>query len=114
MNALEIFEAVIVLEAFTLMLYVLVKLWYYDSCIKKTFITKQIEMFLKYGLFKKGLFFSFVYFLSLFIHKIIYIRNPSSNIAYVFSITAGLSLICLSYTVFKISLKTYGRWKTPK
>ncbi len=110
MNALEIFETVIVIEALGLTLFVLAKLWYYDVYLTKTSITKRVEAFLKYGMFMRSLLFTFIYIFSLFMHKMVALNNPSSAAIPWFSIVGNISLIFFSYTLFKISSKTYGRW----
>lgn len=96
MNALEIFEIVITIEALGLMLFALVKLWYHDVYIR--------EMFMRYNLFKKSMLFTFVYVLSMFIQKLISIRYPTGNKVHLsLSVIASLSLVCLSYAFIKVS-----------
>lgn len=111
MDAIRIFEVVIVMEALGLMMFVLIKLWYHDIFLKKTTLTRNLEKYVKYGLFKKGLLFTFIYISSLFLQKLISIGHSSAEMTYLFSIAGNLSLVCLSYTLFKISSHTYGRWK---
>ncbi len=108
MNTLDIIEFIIEAEALGMMIFVIIKLWYYDVHHKKTKIVKKIEARIKYDLFKKVLLFTFIYVISMFLRKILVIGQFSKTWMYVFSIIGNVALIFLFVVLLKISQKTYG------
>jgi hypothetical protein len=111
MDTLNMIETIITAEALGIMIFALVKLWYYDVLKKKTSLARRVEIFLKYKWFKLTLFFTFIYVLALFFNKLVELNSAASDLAKGSSIVASLALLCLAFTVWKISSKTYGKTK---
>ena len=111
MNALEIFEVVVAAEALGMMLFVLIKFQYADVRIFKTPLNEKINVLPKYRIFKRSLFFTFIFILSFFIHKMISINAPSSTAAYLFSVLGYIFLLLLAYTSYRFSWENHKTWE---
>ncbi|MBW2966146.1 hypothetical protein KY342_03515 [Candidatus Woesearchaeota archaeon] len=111
MNSLEIIEIVIAAEALGMMLFALIKFQYADIYIYKMPLNEKIKVLPKYRVFKRILFFTFIFILSFFIHKIISINAPSSTAAYLFSILGYIFLLLLAYTLYRFSWENYKTWE---
>jgi hypothetical protein len=82
--------------------------WYNDIYTRRTSLAKRIDIFTRYGWFKKTSLLLFLYALFGFIRYLAELRSGGNVLTQLLSVVANMSLFLLAYTLFKISSVTYG------